>query len=226
MPVSLWAQLSSFIKWGDGATNPTTTTPPLHRLAGMVVGTKNVTAWFKDQARNWQKETKSLTGTSHGRGWVIRGGGPTPTLTPPSPLPHWRDSVMKTTVCSPALQRPQPLLQFQTQGLGWCVHGKWPQRQGPASNESTASASKSPSKYQFIGLLIKITDSLSDGCPETQGAETAVKRPRKPLAKSLPGFLNLFLHSLPPFPLAPSPTAASRSPPQVNPPSTNRNSLP
>ena len=68
----------------------------------------------------------------------------------------------------------QPLLQFQTQGLGWCVQGKWPQRQGPASNESTVSVSKSPSKYRFIGLLIKITDSLSDGCPETQGDEKAV----------------------------------------------------
>lgn len=141
-------------------------------------------------------------------------------------LPHWRDSVMKTTLCSPALRKTQPLLQFQTQGLGWCVRGKWPQRQGPASNESTASASKSPSKYRFIGLLIKITDSLSDGCPGTQGAETAVKRPRKPLATSLPRFLNLVLHSLPPFPLASSPTAASQSPSQVNPPSINRNSLP
>ena len=110
----------------------------------------------------------------------------------PHPPFHTDGTVWWKSPCAHGLcKEHQPLLQFQTQGLGQCIHWKWPQRQGPASNESPAAASKSPSKYQFIGLLIKITDSLSDGCPETQGAEKAVKQPRKPSAASLRWFPKL-----------------------------------
>lgn len=122
---------------------------------------------------------------------------------------------MKTIKCPQTLQRTSPfsVLSSGVGDLGLCGHGKWPQCKVPSNEEPSVSASKSPSKYQFIGLLIKITDGVSDGCQGTWGAETAEKRPRNPSTTSLTWFLNLALHSypLPSFLLTHFPTTASQA---------------
>lgn len=122
---------------------------------------------------------------------------------------------MKTTKCPPTLQRTSPPIvpDSGVGDLGLCGHGKWPQREVSSNMESSVSASTSPSKHHFTGLLIKFTDGVSDGCPETRGAETAEKRPRNPSTTSLMWFPNLALHSypLPSFLLTHFPTTASQA---------------
>lgn len=116
-------------------------------------------------------------------------------LSPQHRQHHHLPFCIDTTKCSQTLWKHHP--HSGTGSLRVCIHGKLCQCKGPSNNESTALASKSPSKYRFIGLLIKITDSKSDGHPETQVTETAVNRPRNPFTMSLIWFLNLVLHSYP-----------------------------